>query len=162
MQPLLVVIDDDLHFQRTLELIVAPLVTLPAVSIAEGIELLRRYEPLAAFVDVHFPWGCIDGIDSLHELQEACGTTQFVVVTVDWDAYDRKRAYNNGAYGYVEKLDPVQLREAAARAVRAGQDARGQVASREVRIDRRFLPPASAPGPVMPDQAPALVEKKAR
>jgi two-component system NarL family response regulator len=75
-----------------------------AANGVEAIELLKRYEPDIALVDLRMPF--VDGLEVLRWISSSGSTTRVVVLTYSRSEVDRSEAIRAGARGYLLKDTP--------------------------------------------------------
>lgn len=100
---MILLVDDDVYYQRALERLLPGLLSVHGP--AEALEVARRGLRITAVVlDVHFP-GEGSGIEALPALRRALPGVPVVVVSARYDPRDGRAALGAGACAYVEKGD---------------------------------------------------------
>jgi DNA-binding NtrC family response regulator len=126
-------IDDDPQAQKTLDMVLADGYRVcPALTAAQGLELLRAESPDVVLLDIDLPDR--SGLDLLDDIVAEPGGVPVVMLTAYGDLPLVKRAIRAGAYDYM--LKPYALGELEGTLRRAVQAA----------CLRRRLPPAADPG----------------
>ncbi len=72
-------------------------------SLTDGRKAAKALQPDFIVLDVSFPYG--DGIEAIPRFLEDAPNAKIVMLTADYDKYDRLRAFELGAVAYVEKGD---------------------------------------------------------
>ena len=105
---MILVVDDDEFFLALVDR-QFDRATVPAHTIRQGMEIARTFTPSAILLDVSFPSTRHDGIAAIAEFRALCPSAPIIIVTGDYDRDDALLAFEQGAYGYVEKGDLEQI-----------------------------------------------------
>ncbi|GAB3277945.1 response regulator [Parasphingorhabdus pacifica] len=103
-----------------------------ADSLTSTVRSVRRHEPEVCLLDRYFADG--DGLDVLGELLRGSPGTRVVVLTADGDAHGMRRAFNDGASGYVNKMCGLGALVRAIEGVVAGEIVAELAAERAPRL----------------------------
>ncbi|MEP6886277.1 MAG: response regulator transcription factor [Gammaproteobacteria bacterium] len=114
-----------------------------ASTVADGVALVRRFQPDAVVIDLSFPQG--GAIAAIGTLRRECAGTGIVVLTVHNTEECGRAATQAGAHGFVPKDAPFEVLLSALRAAIDWQEHfTGSMSSAELRgilsVRRRAVP----------------------
>ncbi len=122
----LVIIDDELNLQKSLALFLSEkgYEVLTASSVAEGLALIRRFQPRVIILDVRLPDA--SGLDMLEPIRAMLPQSRVIVITAYHDMETTIQAMRLGAFEYLHKpLDIDELEQCVERAAHVPEVAAG-------------------------------------
>ena len=90
-----------------------------ASTVAEALDLVRRFEPDVVLMDFHLPDG--DGATATERIKEDHPGTQVVILTGEADDAMLARAIDAGCSGFLSKVGPIEETTTALRAAARGE-----------------------------------------